>query len=230
MLQTGIPLGRPISACRRCRKFKVGCDRAKPSCSRCTKAKVDCIYVSPPSSPSAVSTVMRVGHVSNTLQNHPVGHDGVYIDEASPSKHTRERATQAKPNEASLQNLSLYASSLRLGHDPPSVDLVGSGKQVGKLTRDRAILSCMRCRRHKVRCDRQIPCGRCIKNKRESQCVYSETAAPVLGRIISEKHHETLNLIATSFIDSKWAATVRNGAHWNSLLYEVPRRTQPRQS
>lgn len=219
MLKHGVLQGRPISSCRRCRKFKVGCDREKPSCGRCAKAKVECHYPSPPSSPS--DAIVPVDDVDGTLRNHAHGDEGGCVDVAVSVKQPSSSTVYTRPTEPSLQNLSLFASSLRLANvSPPAADLDGSGKQAAKLTRDRAILSCMRCRRHKVRCDRKIPCSRCIKNKRESQCVYSE-AAPPLGRIISEKHHETLNLIATGFIDSKWDATVRNGTHWNSLLYEV---------
>lgn len=221
MLKHGVLLGRPISSCRRCRKFKVGCDRAKPRCSRCAKAKMECHYPSPPSSPSDASAPAEDADGSLRSRMPGDGYQGECVDAAASVTQLSGSTVHTGPTEPSLQNLSLYASSLRLGNVSPSAaDVDGFGNKGAKLTRDRAILSCMRCRRHKVRCDRKIPCSRCIKNKRESQCVYSE-AAPPLGRIISDKHHETLNLIATGFIDSKWDATVRNGTHWNSILYEV---------
>jgi hypothetical protein len=224
MLPPDVPPARPISACRRCRKLKIGCNRVKPSCSRCTKAKVDCLYssVSSSSLPSSASACMQDVHVSAGDHVH-ISSRGEASEEpvAATTSQTPSNSANTGAAAPSLQKLSLYASSLRPDNGPlSSGNQAGSGRQTAKLTRDRAILSCMRCRKHKVRCDRKIPCGRCIKNKRESQCVYSE-AALVPGRIISERHHETLSLIATKFIDSKWNATVRNGTHWNSLLYEV---------
>ncbi|KAL1960078.1 hypothetical protein VTO42DRAFT_250 [Malbranchea cinnamomea] len=41
--------------------------------------------------------------------------------------------------------------------------------------RRRDALSCSRCRRLKVRCDRRLPCGHCSRSKRADQCQYSTT-------------------------------------------------------
>lgn len=42
--------------------------------------------------------------------------------------------------------------------------------------RRRPPLSCIICRRRKLKCDREMPCGQCIKSKKPDDCVYS---APV---------------------------------------------------
>ncbi|KAJ6440718.1 MFS quinate transporter [Purpureocillium lavendulum] len=89
-----------------------------------------------------------------------------------------------------------------------------------KLKRDRAILSCVRCRKHKVRCDRRIPCGRCIKTRREAQCVYSEPAHAPPKPVVWDGD-AALNTIATRFVDATWDAQNRNGTHWNNLLQEL---------
>lgn len=43
--------------------------------------------------------------------------------------------------------------------------------------RRREALSCERCRRLKVRCDRRLPCGHCQRSKRDDQCHYLSKAA-----------------------------------------------------
>ncbi|TQV99623.1 C6 transcription factor [Cordyceps javanica] len=86
--------------------------------------------------------------------------------------------------------------------------------------RDRAILSCIRCRKQKVRCDRRTPCGRCMKNNKKSECVYTEI--PVLdASASSEKPYKSLHGIATTFIDHRWDNRFRNVTHWTALLREI---------
>ena len=40
--------------------------------------------------------------------------------------------------------------------------------------RPRPILSCLQCKRKKLKCDRQNPCIQCLKNGRSTQCSYSD--------------------------------------------------------
>ncbi|OAQ82063.1 C6 transcription factor [Purpureocillium lilacinum] len=89
-----------------------------------------------------------------------------------------------------------------------------------KLKRDRAILSCVRCRKHKVRCDRKVPCGRCIKARREAQCVYTEPVHTAPRPVVWDGD-AALNTIATRFVDATWDVQNRNGTHWNNLLQEL---------
>ncbi|KAL6832303.1 fungal-specific transcription factor domain-containing protein [Trichoderma camerunense] len=42
-------------------------------------------------------------------------------------------------------------------------------------------LSCLACRRHKLKCDREVPCGTCIRYRREAQCRLNP-APPKRGR------------------------------------------------
>lgn len=44
----------------------------------------------------------------------------------------------------------------------------------------RTPLSCLACRQHKLRCDRRVPCGTCIRYRREAQC--RENPAPTRRR------------------------------------------------
>lgn len=43
--------------------------------------------------------------------------------------------------------------------------------------RPRPVLSCLECKKKKLKCDRQSPCLQCVKSGRSSQCSYSETSS-----------------------------------------------------
>ena len=45
--------------------------------------------------------------------------------------------------------------------------------RIRKIPRPRPILSCLNCRRKKLKCDRNSPCNQCIKSGRQSQCTFS---------------------------------------------------------
>jgi hypothetical protein len=48
-----------------------------------------------------------------------------------------------------------------------------------KQRRQRAVLSCNDCRRRKLKCDRELPCNRCVKGNVADQCAYElETHSP----------------------------------------------------
>src|SRR6201996_6186998 len=48
----------------------------------------------------------------------------------------------------------------------------------------RSVLSCARCRRRKIKCDRAIPCGQCIAAKSECTGFSSKDADPNIPRSI----------------------------------------------
>lgn len=80
-----------------------------------------------------------------------------------------------------------------------------------KRTRHRAILSCLRCRKRKVRCDRQLPCGRCVAVGKEGECVLPGQSPGTTS----------LSAIATTYFDDSWNQRYRNETHWARLLEEV---------
>jgi hypothetical protein len=68
---------------------------------------------------------------------------------------------------------------------PPALQLANTDG-AGPVKRRRAALSCVECRRRKVRCDRQRPCGPCTKTKSPT-CTFRPNARPypeVVGRPI----------------------------------------------
>lgn len=205
---------RPVQACQRCRKYKVGCDRARPSCRRCTKSRSNCMY-----------TVSNIAIASKTIKNTQTQHPQPLSSELTPPdtepSHKELSSRSASPREEtpiSTEQEGPYPCSSANFKSAELIPAKAHIRQPAK--RDRAILSCIRCRKHKVRCDRRTPCGRCMKNNKESECIYSEPPGidvPAAG----EKPYKSLNGIATSFIDHRWDTRFRNVTHWTELLREV---------
>ncbi|KAL2869427.1 putative C6 transcription factor [Aspergillus lucknowensis] len=89
--------------------------------------------------------------------------------------------------------------------------------------RRRPALSCTVCRRRKLKCDRSLPCGQCIKSKAPSLCVYSapkpsqNQASTTVSRSspsdLREARNDTVSLVGTGVyvFDSKNRVTKPRG-------------------
>jgi hypothetical protein len=94
--------------------------------------------------------------------------------------------------------------------------------------RKRNCLSCLRCHRLKVKCDKELPCGRCKSSGNGRECYYSYNkgpnggkfpcpTAPAGGPIDPENKKPQL---------ASWQIThkVRGSSHWRELMARVRRR------
>lgn len=214
MPASAAPTVRPIQACQRCRKYKVGCDRARPTCCRCVKSRSECVYVA-----SDVAIAPKPAGKAPGQPRQPPPNDLTPPD-TEPSRKEQSSRSASPPEEASTSAGSEgpYPCSSASFRSAELIPAKAHIRQVAK--RDRAILSCIRCRTQKVRCDRQTPCGRCMKNNKEPECVYSD-APGVDAPAAVEKPYKSLHGIATSFIDHRWDSRFRNVTHWTALLREV---------
>jgi hypothetical protein len=99
--------------------------------------------------------------------------------------------------------------------------------------RTRKPVSCEACRRHKLRCDRQTPCGSCRRRSCESSCTYVQKATTTQRALPSpdESRHSDLgvgNLVPASglgvdeSLDDACPATRSNNDYtaspWDALL------------
>ncbi|KAL9567480.1 hypothetical protein ACKAV7_008430 [Fusarium commune] len=53
-------------------------------------------------------------------------------------------------------------------------------------------LSCLACRQHKLRCDRRVPCGTCIRYRREAQCRENPAPSQRRGAAIGASIHRAV--------------------------------------
>lgn len=80
----------------------------------------------------------------------------------------------------------------------------------------RACLSCVRCHRLKVKCDKALPCNRCKTSGFGRQCEYThrvETSpAPDIHNYPAEGRVEAV---------AAWHSRLRGPSHWKELVYRV---------
>uniref|UniRef100_A0A8H7K8I0 Zn(2)-C6 fungal-type domain-containing protein n=1 Tax=Bionectria ochroleuca TaxID=29856 RepID=A0A8H7K8I0_BIOOC len=69
----------------------------------------------------------------------------------------------------------------RVANKPPRQ---GGGKRIP--------LSCLACRQHKLRCDRRVPCGTCIRYRREAQCRENPAPSQRRGAAIRALDHRAV--------------------------------------
>jgi hypothetical protein len=105
-----------------------------------------------------------------------------------------------------------------------SQQLVGTSKRPRK---QRATLSCFDCRHRKLKCDRQQPCGRCVKGGIAKTCTYGA------GEGLSNRTATTSQAPETEHPDyaSSSDSTPQNVAHTtqnvSSEKSQLPNRTNP---
>jgi hypothetical protein len=85
--------------------------------------------------------------------------------------------------------------------------------------RNRACLSCTRCHRLKVKCDKQRPCGRCAKSGFMNTCEFTHTAKQ------SPERSSSSSLVLANedpeFIVASWFLRKRASGYYRALLSGV---------
>ncbi|KKP04334.1 hypothetical protein THAR02_03537 [Trichoderma harzianum] len=190
-----MPNIRQIKACSRCRLLKLRCDKTKPSCGRCIRAGTNCSL-----------------RFDNSAQT----------ESASNPPATEGTAT----SNASVRSSSDQSPSPSDRSAPSSDTVTTEGDQGSKTVRrrQRAHLSCTRCHRLKVGCDKQLPCSRCRRSGWGRQCTYTHRiendssasasdATPDIGFVVSKEDPRD--------IYTSWHARRRGTTHWKALVLRI---------
>lgn len=117
----------------------------------------------------------------------------------------------------------------------PALDAPASGASSAKSARivrkrKRNCLSCLRCHRLKVKCDKELPCGRCKASGNGRECYYSYNKGPNGGKFpcptapVPSSKDEKKPQMATWQVQHR----VRGSSHWRELMTKV-RLAFPRQ-
>ncbi|KAF3076838.1 hypothetical protein N5P37_007387 [Trichoderma harzianum] len=222
-----MPHMREVKTCDRCRHFKRRCDLLKPSCSRCIQAGVRCSFdVNGVAVPGAVAAAAN-GATS-----------------ASPNSSRQARAATALASSPPVngdpaqgipgQNGLISPTASTESPEPHAVDANGmpiEGAATGAAAanqlrvvrkRKRNCLSCLRCHRLKVKCDKELPCGRCKSSGNGRECYYSYNKGPNGGKFPcptapSSNSEETTTVLATWQVQHK----VRGSSHWRDLMTKI---------
>jgi hypothetical protein len=98
----------------------------------------------------------------------------------------------------------------------------GLGEKIVR-KRNRACLSCVRCHRLKVRCDKRLPCARCKTTGFSETCSYTNRAAESV-RLLNTTSSGVPFVGAgenPATILSTWHSRHRGSSHWKNLLLRV---------
>ena len=226
---------REIKTCDRCRHFKRRCDLIKPSCTRCAEAGVRCSFdidsvailnqpLPSTSAPSMDQDLAALSLIGSSQSSHideyatettrrPSVQSGLISPSASTQSPESSHSQGAPPVQAQPHS------------DPP--DLPGpttqddNQKVVRK--RKRNLLSCMRCHRLKVKCDKELPCGRCKSSGNARDCYYSFNKGPNGGKFACPTPGNNQKTTDQSSQMPPWEIThkVRGSSHWRELMAKV---------
>lgn len=180
---------REIRTCSRCRLLKLRCDQSKPSCRRCTRAKVTC----------SLGACLQV----------PTDESGIGLSNSVIEALPRSEA------EHSLSSISDLEHQLHLENKS---DVNQSQESDPVKQRQRAQLSCIRCHRLKVRCDRDLPCSRCRASGWGKFCEFryrTEKANPSLDAGAAKIGPDPDDRVKS------WRAKRRGATHWGDLFSAV---------
>jgi hypothetical protein len=162
----------------------------------------------------------------------------------SPSISTQEPESKTSPSVSSPTGLD--ASGLALGDeddegdgeadgDGLSANAAGPSQPRVVRKRKRNCLSCLRCHRLKVKCDKELPCGRCKSSGKGRECYYSYNKGPNAGKfpcptptIPASKGgasaSQTSLVAGTGKPDQEmWHAShePRGSSHWRDLMTRI---------
>ncbi|KAF2652635.1 hypothetical protein K491DRAFT_604523 [Lophiostoma macrostomum CBS 122681] len=188
---------REINTCTRCRESKRKCDKSKPACSRCVRAGVSC-SLEASSLDSSNST------------------DGEGVDSVPFIFSTA-------PHSAETSSLDSYSPLPAYETAPSGTFGLHLRPDSGLITRkrNRARLSCTRCHRLKVKCDRREPyCNRCALSGFAKTCIYTHRAHKITETPEPEKPQVPEGEIPEEFVTG-WFMRQRVSRHWGALLNKV---------
>jgi len=205
---------REIFTCQRCRRLKKRCDKAKPRCSGCVRAGVPCSFDG--------------GSTNNEVES-PAARSG---PRALPREST-PRSFQSDGQATDLERCRFQADADLLGAGGGGLDpettlatttRAASGRPATIRRRERALLSCLRCHRLKVKCNKHRPCSRCLKGGFQTDCIYVNRTQSTVRDV---QPPPLPTPFATAWEDGRdsiigtWQSKHRGQTHWLGVLAQV---------
>ncbi|KAI9149574.1 Transcription factor asR3 [Paramyrothecium foliicola] len=230
-----MPHMREVKTCDRCRHFKRRCDLLKPSCSRCVQAGVRCSFdvagtaAPPPSTTTATATATTTTNPA-VASSAPSIAASLTASSASPGTSDHLAVT---PTNNGLISPTTSTESPEPHHTAvPSGDAAADGGATGGAPsaaaqriirkRKRNCLSCLRCHRLKVKCDKELPCGRCKSSGNGRECYYSYNKGPNGGKFpCPTAPTPTGETSKAALATWQYSHSVRGSSHWRDLMTKI---------
>jgi hypothetical protein len=189
---------REIRTCDRCRRLKQRCDQLKPKCSRCQHVRAECTWEGGKRALEADDNESQPD--APAMLPTPSGIAGTGTGPGQPT-----------PPDSSSSDAASRTS--------PSAD----DRPIRK--RQRTWLSCDRCHRLKVKCDKQLPCARCTSSAREHECRYSDRAQDTGMTSVAHGHMCTHRWRISGNVFREvlrsWKENNAGSSHWRDLESRV---------
>ena len=237
-----MPHMREVKTCDRCRHFKRRCDLLKPSCTRCISAGVRCSFdvnnvalstTTPnhhisalPSASSHYVPAPTIAQDTTTLQYH----NQQYLQQPPPPIFQDPNAPVTQPTASSPTGL-ISPTTTTESDEPRRPSIAGvtdptAAPQRIVRKRKRNCLSCLRCHRLKVKCDKELPCGRCKSSGNGRECYYTYNKGPNGGKFPcpsapTPTAEDKKTELATWQVQHK----VRGSSHWRDLMTKIAQLT-----
>ncbi|PHH69936.1 hypothetical protein CDD82_7426 [Ophiocordyceps australis] len=127
-------------------------------------------------------------------------------------------------SQASAMDPAASSSSAAGAALPPSApgSRASNGQRIVR-KRKRNCLSCLRCHRLKVKCDKELPCGRCKMSGNGRECYYSYNKGPNGGKFpcptapVPSGRDDKKPQMATWQVQHR----VRGSSHWRELMAKI---------
>jgi hypothetical protein len=226
-----ITRSRPVLTCLRCRTRKLRCDKARPACLRCREAAVKCTLsenesASSPSNGSVTSTTNSASRDQSNDSSPPESYFDAYSAEPSEQHEVSHRQLislipclalrPCQPWSLSILFRSQTNSARQVSRLPTDDISRNEEKEGQKARRNRARISCERCHRLKVKCNRQLPCDRCEKSAQAETCTYSRDTQDIVTTTDG-----TFSVSTKQYKHDWWWNKTRGETHWRILIKQV---------
>lgn len=236
---------REVKTCDRCRQFKRRCDQLRPSCTRCQQARVQCSFESQPApafpfQPSPESPALGKGLQASTFS--PGGEVGDFSGHGLISPSSTDLGDPPQPMHG-LVSVRSAAPGGGEDHEMSNSDSIADtpvsaapssattataatattkGKKVVR-KRKRNWISCLRCHRLKVKCDKELPCGRCATTGNGRECYYTYNKGPNAGKFPCPTVPPGRGTEITESTQATWQVSheSRGASHWRDLMTKV---------
>ncbi|KAJ4158142.1 uncharacterized protein LMH87_008681 [Akanthomyces muscarius] len=214
-----MPPTREVKTCERCRGFKRRCDLVKPSCTRCAQAGVRCSFDIHKT--ANLNALYHASGPDSTLRDVAADHMPRAAADPSSANGSTDPSQSSTVDEKGFDKLHLGVTDDEetTQRIPGSIEAVG-GRVIRK--RKRNCLSCLRCHRLKVKCDKELPCGRCKSSGNGRECYYSYNKGRNEGKFPcptapTGTNEDESTLLAPWQVQHK----VRGSSHWRDLMAKI---------
>jgi hypothetical protein len=178
------------------------------TCNRCRLLKLRCDRIKP----SCERCIQAEACCSFLLEllSEPASKADSLVAESNTTNRTSSRSSSNQSSPPSEESA------------PPPNTIVAQKDSKAVKRRQRAHLSCTRCHRLKVRCDKELPCSRCRRSGWGKQCTYTHRvekdpsasdAGPGIAFVAA--HEDPRNIVTT------WHTRRRGATHWKALVSRV---------